>query len=68
MMSLFNNHRLASGLESPLYPSRFALHRMILTIAAVTVLGLAACLRISDAEKRFNSGTELMGEGGTRRP
>ena len=36
---------------------------MILTIAAVTVLGLAECLRLSDAEKRFNSGTELMDEG-----
>ena len=36
---------------------------MILSIAAVTVLGLAACLGLSDAEKRFNSGTELMDEG-----
>jgi len=36
---------------------------MILSIATVTVLGLAACLGLSDAEKRFNSGTELMDEG-----
>jgi tetratricopeptide (TPR) repeat protein len=36
---------------------------MILSIAAVTVLGLATCLGLSDAEKRFNSGTELMDEG-----
>jgi len=36
---------------------------MILPVAAVTVLGLAARLRLSDAEKRFNSGTELMDEG-----
>ena len=36
---------------------------MILPVAAVTVLGLAARLGLSDAEKRFNSGTELMDEG-----
>jgi len=36
---------------------------MILSIATVTILGLAACLGLSDAEKRFNSGTELMDEG-----
>ena len=36
---------------------------MILPVAAVTVLGLATRLGLSDAEKRFNSGTELMDEG-----
>ena len=36
---------------------------MILPVAAVTVLGLAARLGLSDAEKRLNSGTELMDEG-----
>lgn len=36
---------------------------MILPVAAVTVLGLAARLGLSDAEKRFNSGAELMDEG-----
>ena len=35
---------------------------MILPVAAVTVLGLAARLGLSDTEKRFNSGTELMDE------
>ena len=62
-MSLFNNHRPASGLESHPSTSRFRLRRIILSIAAVTVLGLATCLGRSDAEKRFNSGTELMDEG-----
>ena len=62
MISLFNNHRTASSLESP-YTSRFGFRRMILPVAAVTVLGLAARLGLSDAEKRFNSGTELMDEG-----
>ena len=36
---------------------------MVLPVAPVTVLGLAARLGLSDAEKRFNSGTELMDEG-----
>ena len=36
---------------------------MILPVAAVTVLGLAARLGLSDTEKRFNSGAELMDEG-----
>ena len=36
---------------------------MILAVAAVTVLGLAARLGLSDAEKRFNSGTAMMDEG-----
>ncbi len=36
---------------------------MTLPVAAVTVLGLAARLGLSDAEKRLNSGTELMDEG-----
>ena len=36
---------------------------MILPVAAVTVLGLAARLGLSEAEKRFNSGAELMDEG-----
>ena len=62
-MSLFNNHRPASGLEPHPSTSRFRLRRIILSIAAVTVLGLATCLGLSDAEKRFNSGTELMDEG-----
>ncbi len=62
MISLFNNHRTTSSLESP-YTSRFGFRRMILPVAAVTVLGLAARLGLSDAEKRFNSGTELVDEG-----
>ena len=62
MMSLFNNHKPASGLDPPLYLSIWV-RQMILSIAAVTVLGLAAYLGLSDAEKRFNSGTELMDEG-----
>ena len=62
MISLFNNHRTTSSLESP-YTSRFGFRRMILPVAAVTVLGLAARLGLSDAENRFNSGTELMDEG-----
>ena len=62
MISLFNNHRTTSSLESP-YTSRFGFRRMILPVAAVTVLGLAARLGLSDAEKRFNSGAELMDEG-----
>ena len=62
MISLFNNHRTTSSLESP-YTSRFGFRRMILSVAAVTVLGLAARLGLSDAEKRFNSGTELVDEG-----
>jgi len=35
---------------------------MILPVAAVTVLGLAARLGLSNAKKRFNSGPELMDE------
>ena len=54
MMSLFNNHRPNYGLESPLYLSIWV-RQMILSIAAVTVLGLAAYLGLSGAEKRFNS-------------
>jgi len=61
MISLFNNHRTASSLESPLYLSVW--RRLIRPVAAVTVLGLAARLGLSDAEERFNSGTELMDEG-----
>ena len=36
---------------------------MIPSIAPVTVLGLAACFGLSDAEKRFNSGSKLMDQG-----
>ena len=61
-MSLFNNHRPASGLESPLYLSIWVTPDDPIDRRRN---GSWACrlLRAQHAEKRFNSGTELMDEG-----
>ena len=53
-MSLFNTMRS---------PFRKPANRGLLFVAAVLVLGLAAFFGLSDADKRYNNGVELLEEG-----